>query len=153
MMVISNKKRSVIPSFSAGSIEGIETLHATPEEASQDSPIFGIDCEMCVTLSRQSALTRIAVVNEELEVVYHTLVKPGERIVDYATKVRGGKNGGQSNFCLVWTVFGDYESYAGGDNDQRGGCEAGVGSHFATERHIGRAFCAERFCGYEGIQV
>ncbi|KAJ8716113.1 hypothetical protein PYW08_013398 [Mythimna loreyi] len=52
------------------------------------SPMFGIDCEMCLT-SAGSELTRISVVNEKHEVIYESLVKPYNDITDYLTRFSG----------------------------------------------------------------
>lgn len=52
------------------------------------SPLFGIDCEMCIT-NAGSELTRISVVNEKHEVVYESLVKPYNDITDYLTRFSG----------------------------------------------------------------
>ncbi|CAH0694135.1 unnamed protein product [Spodoptera exigua] len=52
------------------------------------SPMFGIDCEMCLT-NAGSELTRISVVNEKHEVIYESLVKPYNDITDYLTKFSG----------------------------------------------------------------
>ncbi|XP_015913999.2 uncharacterized protein [Parasteatoda tepidariorum] len=54
-----------------------------------NSPLFALDCEMCRTDKSNSELTRIAVVNENHEVVYHSLVKPKAKIIDYLTKFSG----------------------------------------------------------------
>lgn len=56
---------------------------------SENSPMFAIDCEMCRTVSGRQEVTRIAIVNENLETVYHTLVKPEEEIIDYITRFSG----------------------------------------------------------------
>lgn len=53
------------------------------------SPLFSIDCEMCCTASDPQALTKIAVINESLQVVYETLVQPPEPITDYLTRWSG----------------------------------------------------------------
>ncbi|KAG8179272.1 hypothetical protein JTE90_026736 [Oedothorax gibbosus] len=53
------------------------------------SPLFALDCEMCLTDKGKSELTRIAVIDEKLETVYHTLVKPHNNIVDYLTRYSG----------------------------------------------------------------
>ncbi|XP_060076075.1 RNA exonuclease 5-like isoform X2 [Ylistrum balloti] len=53
------------------------------------SPIFAIDCEMCLTVRLKSEVTRISVVNEDLECIYDTFVKPHHRIRDYVTKYSG----------------------------------------------------------------
>lgn len=52
------------------------------------SPMFGLDCEMCMTYAG-SELTRVSVVNEKLETVYESLVKPYNDIVDYLTRYSG----------------------------------------------------------------
>lgn len=38
------------------------------KEVSASSPMFAIDCEMCITETNPSELTRIAVINENHEV-------------------------------------------------------------------------------------
>ncbi|CAL1297497.1 unnamed protein product [Larinioides sclopetarius] len=55
----------------------------------ENSPMFAVDCEMCRTSENPSELTRVAVVNEKLETIYHTLVKPEAKITDYMTKYSG----------------------------------------------------------------
>ncbi|XP_041987387.1 RNA exonuclease 5 [Aricia agestis] len=52
------------------------------------SPMFGLDCEMCVT-SAGSELTRISIVNEKYETIYESYVKPYNNIVDYVTRFSG----------------------------------------------------------------
>lgn len=52
------------------------------------SPLFGVDCEMCIT-DVGSELTRISIVNEKHEVVYESLVKPYNHITDYLTRFSG----------------------------------------------------------------
>lgn len=52
------------------------------------SPMFGLDCEMCMT-NIGSELTRVSVVNEKYETVYESFVKPYNNIVDYLTKYSG----------------------------------------------------------------
>ncbi|XP_063228438.1 uncharacterized protein LOC134534195 [Bacillus rossius redtenbacheri] len=59
------------------------------KEVTPLSPMFALDCEMCRTDTKQLELTRISVVNEKLEVVYDTLVKPHNRITDYLTRYSG----------------------------------------------------------------
>ncbi|XP_052068035.1 uncharacterized protein LOC127707498 [Mytilus californianus] len=53
------------------------------------SPMFAIDCEMCVTTAKKYELTRVSVVNENLEVVYDSFVKPYNPITDYVTRYSG----------------------------------------------------------------
>ena len=40
----------------------------------------------CVTSAKKYELTRISVINEDLETVYDSLVKPHNKIVDYVTR-------------------------------------------------------------------
>lgn len=54
-----------------------------------NSPMFGVDCEMCRTTAGQNELTRISIVNEKYETVYETLVMPRNKIVDYLTQYSG----------------------------------------------------------------
>lgn len=58
-------------------------------EVTPSSPMFAIDCEMCRTVTGQLELTRITVVNENLEMIYDTLVKPFNKITDYLTRFSG----------------------------------------------------------------
>ncbi|KAK7491856.1 hypothetical protein BaRGS_00016875 [Batillaria attramentaria] len=53
------------------------------------SPMFALDCEMCLTCIRQNELTRVSVVNEHNDVIYDRLVKPRNRIINYLTKWSG----------------------------------------------------------------
>ncbi|KAH8366201.1 hypothetical protein KR093_010155, partial [Drosophila rubida] len=53
------------------------------------SPMFGVDCEMCRTVSGANELTRISIVDETYETVYETLVRPVNRITDYLTQYSG----------------------------------------------------------------
>lgn len=59
------------------------------ECVTSSSPLFAIDCEMCITTTNKSELTRVSVVNENLETVYDTLVKPYNRITNYLTQYSG----------------------------------------------------------------
>ncbi|KAL5293412.1 REXO5 family protein [Megaselia abdita] len=56
---------------------------------SDESPMFGVDCEMCRTSSGYNELTRISIVNEDHKTIYESLVRPTNKIVDYLTKYSG----------------------------------------------------------------
>ncbi|XP_072609801.1 RNA exonuclease 5 isoform X1 [Vulpes vulpes] len=53
-----------------------------------NSPLFGLDCEMCVT-SKGRELTRISLVAEGGSCVMDELVKPDNKILDYLTSFSG----------------------------------------------------------------
>ncbi|CAI9735550.1 RNA exonuclease 5 isoform X2 [Octopus vulgaris] len=59
------------------------------EKVTDKSPIFGLDCEMCKTSDGVYSLTRVSLVNEKLETVYDTLVKPKHKIIDYLFRYSG----------------------------------------------------------------
>ncbi|XP_038069116.1 uncharacterized exonuclease C637.09-like [Patiria miniata] len=52
------------------------------------SPIISVDCEMCVT-KKGSELTRVSLVDEKHHVLYNSLVKPHNPIIDYVTRYSG----------------------------------------------------------------
>lgn len=56
---------------------------------SDDSPMFGVDCEMCKTSSGYNELTRVSIVNEDHKTIYESLVRPVNKIIDYLTKYSG----------------------------------------------------------------
>lgn len=58
-------------------------------DCTASSPMYALDCEMCQTTNGEKELTRISIVNENLEVVYDTLVKPYNKITNYLTKFSG----------------------------------------------------------------
>ncbi|KAF7995515.1 hypothetical protein HCN44_006622 [Aphidius gifuensis] len=61
-----------------------EYLEATP-----NSPMFGLDCEMCRTTLGILELTRISIVDENLDLFYESFVKPDNEIIDYLTRYSG----------------------------------------------------------------
>nr|XP_050026499.1 uncharacterized protein LOC126521829 [Dermacentor andersoni] len=54
-----------------------------------NSRLFGLDCEMCLTTARVNELTRVAMVDEEENVLLDELVKPRNRIINYLTQFSG----------------------------------------------------------------
>ncbi|XP_013390047.1 uncharacterized protein LOC106158544 isoform X2 [Lingula anatina] len=59
-------------------------------KVTNSSPLFAVDCEMCLTKSaKRLELTRVSVVNEKAEVIYDQLVKPRHKIINYLTKYSG----------------------------------------------------------------
>ncbi|KAK5642708.1 hypothetical protein RI129_008875 [Pyrocoelia pectoralis] len=52
------------------------------------SPLFGIDCEMCLTVT-DLELTRVSIVNESGSVIYEELVQPQAPIKNYLTEYSG----------------------------------------------------------------
>lgn len=59
------------------------------KEVTANSPMFGVDCEMCRTSAGVNELTRISIINENHESIYETLVCPQNKIVDYLTPFSG----------------------------------------------------------------
>lgn len=69
-----------------GSNSANDKWYAVPDDA---SPIFAVDCEMCATRNDEWALVRVSVVDEALQCVYDTLVRPDEPVTDYRTAYSG----------------------------------------------------------------
>ncbi|XP_078273600.1 RNA exonuclease 5 [Rhinoraja longicauda] len=57
-------------------------------EVTDSSPLFGLDCEMCLTKNGRE-LTRVSVVNAKGGCLMDELVKPGNPILNYLTKFSG----------------------------------------------------------------
>ena len=48
--------------------------------------MFAVDCEMVLTIDGKLSLASICMVDEALQVVYKSLVKPSQKITDYITR-------------------------------------------------------------------
>lgn len=59
------------------------------EPVTDNSPMFAIDCEWCLCIDGSTGLARVAIVNENLQPVYHAYVLPDRPIRDYSTKWSG----------------------------------------------------------------
>ncbi|XP_076460169.1 RNA exonuclease 5-like [Babylonia areolata] len=61
--------------------------HYTP--VAPNSPLFAVDCEMCLTSAMRHELARVSIVNDQNEVIYDELVKPYNPIINYLTRYSG----------------------------------------------------------------
>ncbi|XP_034249415.1 small RNA degrading nuclease 5 [Thrips palmi] len=59
------------------------------KEVNNHSPMYGLDCEMCMTSIGASEVTRVGIVNEKHETVLDTLVLPYNEITNFLTKYSG----------------------------------------------------------------
>ncbi|XP_012280594.1 RNA exonuclease 1 homolog [Orussus abietinus] len=70
-----------------------ENLRGYVKTLPKDGPdekqgVYALDCEMCYT-TQGLELTRVTVINEDCNVIYETLVKPENPIIDYNTRFSG----------------------------------------------------------------
>lgn len=70
-----------------------ENLRGYVKTLSKDVPmdeqgVYALDCEMCYT-TQGLELTRVTIIDEECKVIYETLVKPQNPIIDYNTRFSG----------------------------------------------------------------
>ncbi len=56
------------------------------KKVSEHSPLYSIDCEMCYNVDGEMEIVWIAIVNESLECVYESFVKPQKKIQNYLTQ-------------------------------------------------------------------
>ena len=68
------------------SLQGGYTKSAPPPSDESYVPdVFAVDCEMCYTTVGLE-LTRVTLINLNLETVYESIVRPSHPIVDYNTR-------------------------------------------------------------------
>lgn len=79
--------QQIIEGYPMPTEEHIKLLRSKYSPVDDESPLFAIDCEMCIT--DHSELTRISIVDEEMRVVYNELVKPEAPITNYLTRYSG----------------------------------------------------------------
>ncbi|XP_011158953.1 RNA exonuclease 1 homolog [Solenopsis invicta] len=70
-----------------------ENLRGYVKTLSKDVPVeeqgvYALDCEMCYT-TQGLELTRVTIIDEDCKVMYETLVKPHNPIIDYNTRFSG----------------------------------------------------------------
>ncbi|XP_015271604.1 PREDICTED: putative RNA exonuclease NEF-sp [Gekko japonicus] len=73
---------------------------------SDDSPLFGLDCEMCFT-DKGSELTRVSVVDGSGQCIMDELVKPSSPIQNYLTRYSGIT---EKLLCSVTTRLADVQA-------------------------------------------
>ena len=66
-----------------------KTTKSIYKQATELSPMYALDCEMCKTENGDLDVTRISLVDEQLNVLLDELVMPATRIIDYLTTYSG----------------------------------------------------------------
>lgn len=69
-------------------LEGYVQTIEKPSAADGDYGVYALDCEMCYTTAG-SDLVCITVVSSDCRIVYETLVKPSNPVLDYNTRFSG----------------------------------------------------------------
>ncbi|KAI0988401.1 hypothetical protein GJ496_003249 [Pomphorhynchus laevis] len=64
-------------------------LHRAYAPVTSNSPVFAIDCEMVVTRGQRLHAAWVAIVNENNECVFESLIKPSGQVIDYVTRISG----------------------------------------------------------------
>lgn len=60
-----------------------------PEKLTRRPKLVAMDCEMCETEKSNKALLSVSLVDEKGTLLYHTLVKPKSKIIDYRSELTG----------------------------------------------------------------
>lgn len=55
------------------------------QQRTDSSPLFGLDCEMCLT-AKGNEVTRVSLVDAQGQCLLNELVKPESRVVNYCTR-------------------------------------------------------------------
>lgn len=87
--LVKNKYPLPLPGYKGSSNKEYVLTSDNYEEVTSCSPMFGVDCEMCLTSIGKLELTSISVVDENCELIYHTLVLPYNEVVNFLTKFSG----------------------------------------------------------------
>eukprot|EP01103_Thecamoeba_quadrilineata_P006112 TRINITY_DN15837_c0_g1_i1.p1 TRINITY_DN15837_c0_g1~~TRINITY_DN15837_c0_g1_i1.p1 ORF type:complete len:525 (+),score=136.14 TRINITY_DN15837_c0_g1_i1:78-1577(+) len=66
-----------------------KTLPPPKDPSPKSVRIFSIDCEMCQTLDNKRELLRVTLIDEDLKVIYDTLVKPAHPVIDFRSNITG----------------------------------------------------------------
>ncbi|XP_006269051.1 RNA exonuclease 1 homolog isoform X1 [Alligator mississippiensis] len=69
-------------------LEGFMKTFIKPPPPDGNHGVYALDCEMCYT-TQGLELTRVTVVDPDLQVAYNTFVKPDNDIIDYNTRFSG----------------------------------------------------------------
>lgn len=56
------------------------------EPVTNQSPLYSIDCEMCYNVDGEMETVWLAMVNENMECIYETFIKPRKKINNYLTQ-------------------------------------------------------------------
>lgn len=56
------------------------------EPVTNSSPLYSIDCEMCYNVDGDMEIVWLAIVDEKLDCVYESFVKPRKKITNYLTQ-------------------------------------------------------------------